>query len=72
MSDISYTPRASRQAQARGFEYWAYFTLLFLIGLPFATGGWLFEMVTRGRSTGGIITRSWKKAAELTPIIFSA
>ncbi len=73
MTDMSVNPTQEHRQRGNGrVEYSIYFALLFLIGLPFATGGWLWQLATTGRPGPGVLRRAWVKAGELTPVIFSA
>jgi hypothetical protein len=54
-------------------EFYAYFTLIFLVAIPFACIGWVVRAVTTGRVPEmNAISRAWADAGAITPSIFRA
>ena len=69
---IEGTPHA-RIRRMPGAEYWAYFSLILAISLPWAIALWfvsLFRPVPAIRE--GVFAAAWSQARILTPKIFSA
>ncbi len=75
MTDLTSNPpreSVSRQGRKRTTEFHVYFTLIFLLALPFATERY-FSHVIRKRSLDvrGPVARAWAEADRITPLIFS-
>ena len=64
------------QKQRRGtkVEYWVYFTLIFVLAIPFAIARWALRLVAprEDRQNRGVIRRAKEQAHTVTPMIFSA
>ena len=64
------------QKQKRGtkVEYWVYFTLIFVLAIPFALTRWAFRLFAprEDRQNRGVIRRAKEQAHTVTPMIFSA
>jgi len=64
------------QKQKRGTkaEYWVYFTLIFVLAVPFALVRWAFRLAVprEDRQNRGVIRRAKEQAYTVTPMIFSA
>jgi hypothetical protein len=73
MTDMtSNPPERSRNGRRRSIEYQIYFTLIFIVALPFASLRWGRD-VARYRSLNlrGPLARAWSEADRMTPFIFS-
>jgi hypothetical protein len=56
----------------RGAEFYLYFTLIFVLALPFSTGSWVLDVITRRTlNLHGPLARAWAEADRITPLIFS-
>ena len=56
------TPRA---------EFYVYFSLIFLIAIPFAIVAWVFALIRdRHLPVHGPLARAWREAGAITPAIF--
>jgi hypothetical protein len=56
------TPRA---------EFYVYFSLIFLVAIPFAALAWVIAMVRdRHMPVHGPLARAWREAGAITPAIF--
>jgi PufQ cytochrome subunit len=54
-------------------EFYAYFTVIFLVAIPFAILGWVARLViTRQMPEMNPIYRAWVDAGAITPSIFRA
>lgn len=63
---------AGRPRSQRGVEFYLYFTLLFVIALPFGVERYLASIIRRrSLNTHGPIARAWAEADRITPLIFS-
>jgi PufQ cytochrome subunit len=52
-------------------EFYLYFTLIFLIAIPFAAVAWVVRLVTDRRlPVHGPLARAWREAGSITPEIF--
>jgi len=52
-------------------EFFVYFALIFVVAVPVQVLAWIGETVVRGRlPTLGPVTRAWKDARAITPMIF--
>ena len=74
MTDItSNAPRARHHHVKRGAEFIIYFSILFVLAIPFATGAWVLEVIRKGTlNLHGPLARAWAEADRITPLIFSA
>lgn len=65
--------RRRPQTQKRGTEFVLYFTLIFVLAIPFATAFWLIEVARQQTlNLHGPLARAWAEADRITPLIFSA
>ena len=73
MTDVSQSTRKFRAKPRRSFEFILYFSIIFLLAIPFSTVIWVVEMF-RKKSVflDGPIARSRAEADRITPVIFSA
>jgi hypothetical protein len=52
-------------------EFYAYFTLIFLIAIPFAVAAWAYALIRdRHLPVHGPMARAWREAGAITPAIF--
>ncbi|MDG1279716.1 MAG: cytochrome PufQ [Pseudorhodobacter sp.] len=52
-------------------EFFVYFTLIFLVAIPFAALGWVGLLLRYGKlPEGGPLRRAWSDARKITPMIF--
>ena len=73
MTDVSQSTRKYRAKPRRSFEFVLYFSIIFLLAIPFSLVSWVVE-VFRKKSVfvDGPIARSRAEADRITPVIFSA
>ncbi len=73
MTDVSQSTRKYRAKPRRSFEFVLYFSVIFLLAIPFSIVSWVVE-VFRKKSVfvDGPIARSRAEADRITPVIFSA
>ena len=73
MTDVSQSTRKFRAKPRRSFEFILYFSIIFVLAIPFSTVIWIAE-VFRKKSVfvDGPIARSRAEADRITPVIFSA
>lgn len=73
MSDATSNSPRLNNGRTRPAEFTLYFSIIFLLALPFASIGWVRE-VFRKRSLylHGPLARAWAEADRITPLIFSA
>ena len=73
MTDVSQSARKYRAKPRRSFEFVLYFSIIFLLAIPFSIVSWVLE-VFRKKSVfvDGPIARSRAEADRITPVIFSA
>lgn len=56
------TPRA---------EFYVYFSLIFLVAIPFAAVAWIIALIRdRHLPVHGPLARAWREAGTITPAIF--
>jgi len=74
MTDFTSTsPHARHRSGRRGTEFHLYFTLIFLLALPFSAVGWILDVAARRTlNLPGPLARAWAEADRITPLIFSA
>ncbi|NRB35444.1 MAG: protein pufQ [Rhodobacteraceae bacterium] len=62
-----------RRKPRRKPEFILYFTILFLVALPFSMVSWVAAIAREGTlNLQGPLARAWVEADRITPIIFSA
>ena len=73
MTDVSQSTRKFKAKPRRSFEFILYFSIIFVLAIPFSTVIWIAE-VFRKKSVfvDGPIARSRAEADRITPVIFSA
>ena len=73
MTDVYQSTRKFRAKPRRSFEFILYFSIIFLLAIPFSIVSWVVE-VFRKKSVfvDGPIARSRAEADRITPVIFSA
>lgn len=73
MADLTTDLPRRRIGRRRGAEFYVYFTLIFLLAIPFGTERWIAHMVRkRSLNLRGPLARAWAEADRITPLIFSA
>ncbi|ETW12219.1 protein PufQ [Roseivivax marinus] len=73
MSDFTSDMPRRRHAAKRGTEFFIYFSLIFVLAIPFATAFWLLEVFQKQTlNLHGPLARAWAEADRITPILFSA
>ena len=73
MTDISQSTRKFRAKPRRSFEFVLFFSIIFVLAIPFATVSWIVD-VFRKKSIflDGPLARARAEADRTTPVIFSA
>ncbi|SLN57292.1 PufQ cytochrome subunit [Roseivivax jejudonensis] len=72
MTDFT-TDMPRRRVNKRGAEFLVYFSLIFVLAIPFATGSWLLDVFRKQTlNLHGPLARAWAEADRITPILFSA
>ena len=72
MTDVTSTPPHKARAK-RGTEFLLYFSLIFVLAIPFATIFWLIDVFQKQTlNLHGPLARAWAEADRITPLIFSA
>lgn len=67
------TSNTPRKTTRRGAEFFIYFSILFVAAIPFASAGWLLDVIRKGTlNLHGPLARAWAEADRITPLIFSA
>lgn len=73
MTDVYQSTRKFRAKPRRSFEFILYFSIIFVLAIPFSTVIWIAEVFRRKSIfVDGPITRSRAEADRITPVIFSA
>ncbi|PKP85668.1 MAG: protein pufQ [Alphaproteobacteria bacterium HGW-Alphaproteobacteria-2] len=73
MADFTSDGPRARPHTRRSAEFMFYFGLIFVMAIPFATVGWLIDVVRRQTLLlHGPLARAWAEADRITPLIFSA
>ena len=73
MTDISSNAPHRARSTKRGTEFLLYFSLIFVLAIPFATAFWLLEVFQKQTlNLHGPLARAWAEADRITPLIFSA
>jgi len=72
MADFtSQTARSSRTK--RGAEFIFYFSIIFVLAIPFAVAFWMLDVFQKHTLfLHGPLARAWAEADRITPLIFSA
>jgi len=73
MADITSNPPPTRRVgRRRSLEFHIYFTLIFLIAIPFGTERWIAHVIRkRSLDVRGPLARAWAEADRITPFIFT-
>ena len=73
MTDVSQSTRKFRAKPRRSFEFVLFFSIIFVLAIPFATVSWIVD-VFRKKSIflDGPLARARAEADRTTPVIFSA
>ena len=72
MADTSTSPPIRRAGRRRDVEFQIYFTLIFLIAIPFGVERWIAHAVRkRSLDVRGPLARAWAEADRITPILFT-
>ena len=65
-------PKTARTRSKRTPEFMVYFTILFILAIPFGTVEWVIQMFSRCTlNLRGPLARAWAEADRITPLIFS-
>ena len=73
MTDVSQSARKYRAKPRRSFEVVLYFSIIFLLAIPFSIVSWVVEVFQKKSVfVDGPIARSRAEADRITPVIFSA
>lgn len=72
MSDATSSAPRSKSTR-RSLEFTLYFSLIFVLAIPFATAFWLIDVFRKQTlMLHGPLARAWAEADRITPLIFSA
>ena len=72
MSDVTSELPKTRSTQRRNFEYVLYFSIIFVLAIPFATVFWVLDVIRKQTlMLHGPLARAWAEADRVTPLIFS-
>ena len=73
MTEVFQSTRKFRAKPRRSFEFVLFFSIIFVLAIPFATVSWIVD-VFRKKSIflDGPLTRARAEADRTTPVIFSA
>ena len=72
MSDVTSELPKTRSTQRRNFDYVLYFSIIFVLAIPFATVFWVLDVIRKQTlMLHGPLARAWGEAHRVTPIIFS-
>ena len=72
MSDVTSDLPKTRASNRRNFEYVLYFSIIFVLAIPFATVFWVLDVIRKQTLlVHGPLARAWCEAHRVTPIIFS-
>ena len=73
MSDLSNTDRRPKSRPGSRFEYVLFFSLIFILAIPFSTVDWMIDLYRKQTLViNGPLARAWLEAHRITPIICSA
>ena len=71
MSDYTSGGAMHHVKKAPKAEFFVYFVLIFTLGLLPQTLGWLYQTARHGKLPAlGPVTRAWRDARAITPMIF--
>lgn len=69
---MTHRARAGKARSKRTAEFAAYFALLFVVAIPWATVEWIGQAIQRRTlNLRGPLARAWAEADRITPLIFS-
>ena len=72
MTDFTSDGPKTRPAR-RGVEFTVYFSIIFVLAIPFAAVGWVLDVFQKHTlNLHGPLARAWAEADRITPLIFSA
>ena len=72
MTDVASGTSKTRGQNRRSFEYILYFSLIFVLAIPFATVFWVLDVIRKQTPMlQGPLARAWAEANRVTPLIFS-
>ncbi len=73
MTDVASNTPKSRTSSKRSMEFTFYFSIIFVLAIPFATVFWVLDVVRKQTlMLHGPLARAWAEADRVTPLIFSA
>ena len=74
MTDFTSNGISRGQRYTVTWEYRFYFGIIFLFSLPWALMSWALGLARPGSEDAGLgfVGRAWRRAAIITPMIFSA
>ena len=73
MTDVSQSTRKFRVKPRRSLEFVLFFSIIFVLAIPFATASWIADVFRKKSSViDGPLARSRAEADRITPVIFSA
>ena len=74
MTDHTANAMAPVRGKGPGIEYRIYFAIIFLLSLPWALVSWALGLAAPDSEDArlGFLGRAWRRAAIITPMIFSA
>ena len=72
MTDVASGTSKTRGQNRRSLEYNLYFSLIFVLAIPFATVFWVLDVIRKQTlMLQGPLARAWAEADRVTPLIFS-
>ena len=72
MTDVASNTPKTRVQSRRSLEYILYFSLIFVLAIPFATVFWVLDVIRKQTlMLRGPLARAWAEADRVTPLIFS-
>ena len=72
MTDVASNTPKSRGQHRRSLEYILYFSLIFVLAIPFVTVFWVLDVIRKQTlMLHGPLARAWAEADRVTPLIFS-
>ncbi|MAT87652.1 MAG: protein pufQ [Aestuariivita sp.] len=73
MTDIASNTNKPRVHRRRSVEFTVYFSIIFVLAIPFAAVFWVLEVIRKQTlKLRGPLARAWAEADRVTPLIFSA
>ena len=73
MTGITSNVPKARSTTRRSSEFMIYFSLIFVLAIPFATAAWVLDVIRKQTlMLHGPLARAWAEADRITPLIFSA